>query len=165
MYPGKEGSTLNHRKGYCSDGARQKSQQVEKVMNGQTIKIVDHPPPYPQPSGIFTDGKNFFPMRLIHEVSSLYERVVVRKETLGMQDLALASMLHQRTLMLPVSEVNPRPLALFKLFPSLTTGDCPAHLLVKYEDVDYLSLDELVDVQAHLGGQQAGTSSMGDDQG
>ncbi|KAI0704824.1 hypothetical protein C8Q76DRAFT_631245 [Earliella scabrosa] len=153
MYPGKEGSDLNHKRIHCSDGVRQKFPEVEKIINGLTVKIVDQAPAYPQPHGLFTGGTHFHPMQLIQEVRSLYERVVVRKETLGIHDLALAAMLHQRTLVLPSSGENPRTLALFKLYPCLKLEPEPTHLLVEYEGARYLSLDELVDpidVQAQM---------------
>lgn len=141
MYPGKEGSDLNHKKAYCTDGARQKAQEVEQKINGLTVKVVDQPPPYPQPSGIFTSGTHFHPMRFLQEVGSLYGPVVLRKETLGVHDLALATMLRDRSVVVPTSDSNPHLLTLFKLFPSLKLGDCPAHLLVEYENVRYLNMD------------------------
>ncbi|KAF8447599.1 hypothetical protein L210DRAFT_3326256, partial [Boletus edulis BED1] len=49
MYPGSEGSSLNHKRAYCSDGVRQVSKAGDEV------------PPWPQPQGIFTAGKTFHP--------------------------------------------------------------------------------------------------------
>ena len=150
MYPAKQGSSLNHKKQYCSDGALQKARSVEVRINGQTIKVVDEAPPYPQPEGVFVGGTEFHVTRFLAEVSSLYERVVVRQEMLGMQDLALASLLHQRTLVVPASASNQRPMALFKLYHALTVKGCPPHFLVEYEGVRYLLMDNLADTQ--LGG-------------
>ncbi|KAF8444446.1 hypothetical protein L210DRAFT_3311152, partial [Boletus edulis BED1] len=49
MYPSSEGSSLNHKRAYCSDGVRQVSKAGDEV------------PPWPQPQGIFTAGKTFHP--------------------------------------------------------------------------------------------------------
>ena len=147
MYPGKTDSDFNHKKQYCSDGARQVAQDFERLINGQKVKVVEEPPPYPQPAGIFAMGVEFHATRFLAEVSSLYDRVVVRKEVLGMQDLALASLLHQRTLIVPASESNPRSMTLFKLYHGLRIESCPPHFLVEYEGIRYLQLDALADAR------------------
>ena len=45
MYPGKTNSPENHKRGYCSDGVQQKE------------KSGDFLPRWPQPPGIFTNGR------------------------------------------------------------------------------------------------------------
>ncbi|KAF9239575.1 hypothetical protein BU15DRAFT_46587 [Melanogaster broomeanus] len=61
MYPGPEGSPLNHRRGYCADGVKQTS-KLEAL------------PPWPQPQGIFSDGKTFHPIVLLDTIKCLVER-------------------------------------------------------------------------------------------
>ena len=61
MYPGPEGSALNHKRGYCSDGVKQVSKHEEI-------------PPWPQPYGIFTTGKTFHPPAFYRTVQDIYER-------------------------------------------------------------------------------------------
>ncbi len=141
MYPGAQGADINHKKAFCSDGARQARRTIEKVIHGQTTKIVDEPPPYPQPAGIFTGGNTFHPMVFLQEVRILYERIIEQKDAVTMQDLAFASMLNDRTLQLEASDGYPA-MVLFKLFPTLTlAGTFPQHVLVDYEDMRYLRMD------------------------
>ncbi|KAI0757665.1 hypothetical protein C8Q80DRAFT_1076208, partial [Daedaleopsis nitida] len=104
MYPGKEGADVNHKRIHCSDGARQTPQEFLQVVNGLQVKLVDQPPPYPQPNGVFTSGTHFHPLRFLQEVSSLYDRAIVRKDIPQMQDLAFAELLEKRTLQLPISD-------------------------------------------------------------
>ncbi|KAI0696201.1 hypothetical protein C8T65DRAFT_583603, partial [Cerioporus squamosus] len=141
MYPYKQGSPLNHRKAFCSDGVPQIAHSVEKVINGQSVTIVDTPPPYPQPEGVFTLGTRFHGLTFLQEVQALYDRVVTEKAPLSMQDLAFASMVHTRTLVIPASG-DQRAITLFRLFPSLD-ADCPQHLLVEYEGQRYLRMNYL----------------------
>jgi len=66
MYPGPEGSPLNHRRGYCADGVK------------QTSKLEDLPP-WPQPQGIFSDGRTFHPVAFLNTVKDLVERAVMHQ--------------------------------------------------------------------------------------
>ncbi|TFK89020.1 hypothetical protein K466DRAFT_487711, partial [Polyporus arcularius HHB13444] len=143
MYPGPQGADINHKKAHCSDGAMQAKKTVEKVIQGQIAKIVDDPPPYPQPAGVFSKGTAFHPVAFLQEVRTLYERVIEHKDAVTMQDLAFASMLNGRTLMLEASNDAPA-MTLFKLFPSLSVeGTFPQHLLVDYEGMRYLRINFL----------------------
>ncbi|KAF8546805.1 hypothetical protein OG21DRAFT_1372090, partial [Imleria badia] len=62
MYPGPEGSSLNHKRAYCSNGVKQVSKAGNEV------------PPWPQPEGIFTAGKTFHPHTFYVTVQDIYER-------------------------------------------------------------------------------------------
>ena len=64
MYPGPEGSSLNHKKEYCGDGVKQVS-KADKV------------PPWPQPQGIFTASKTFHPQAFYVTVQDIYERYCI----------------------------------------------------------------------------------------
>ncbi len=145
MYPGKQGTELNHRKGVCSDGAWQKARTAEKVVNGQTVKIVDESPQYPQPAGVFSNGDTFHPVAFLQEVQTLYERVVLRTDAVTMQDLVFANMLQQRSLVIP-AEGDHCSMVLFKLFPGLkVAGTFPESFLVDYDGSGYLRMDCLND--------------------
>ena len=61
MYPGPEGSPLNHKRAYCSDGVKQVSKASEEV------------PPWPQSQGIFTAGKTFHPQAFYTTVQDIYK--------------------------------------------------------------------------------------------
>ena len=60
MYPGLEGSSLNHRRAYCSDGVRR-------------VSKVNEVPPWPQPHGVFTAGKMFHPQAFYVTLQDTYE--------------------------------------------------------------------------------------------
>ena len=60
MYPGPEGSFLNHKRTYCNDGIRQ-------------VSKVDEVPPWPQPRSVFTAGKTFHPQAFYVTLQDTYE--------------------------------------------------------------------------------------------
>lgn len=62
MYPGPENSGYNHRRGFCTGGAKQVSQ-------------TESPPPWAQPPGIFSDGKRFHLRAFFKTVKQIYEQV------------------------------------------------------------------------------------------
>ncbi|KAI0685312.1 hypothetical protein C8T65DRAFT_592488, partial [Cerioporus squamosus] len=76
MYPGGENCPQNHRCGICSDGARTTSQTIIRSINGQTVRTQEEPPQWPQPIGIFTDGKKFNARRFVAALEEMYEHVV-----------------------------------------------------------------------------------------
>lgn len=133
-----------------SDGARSSAQEQKSTINGVVVKVIEDPPPYPQPNGIFSKGTHFHPLPFLQEVKSLYERIVERQELLTTQDAAFALLLHQRTLVIPASADSPRTMNLFKLYTSLTMGDCPAYMLTEYDSARYLHLDYLNEASQHL---------------
>ncbi|KAG1719705.1 uncharacterized protein EDB91DRAFT_1065370, partial [Suillus paluster] len=82
MYPGPENSGYNHRRGFCAEGAKQVSQN-------------EPPPPWPQPPGIFSDGKRFHPSTFLETVKQIYEQVFLRPsgKSPALQQEAFATML------------------------------------------------------------------------
>ena len=67
MYPG---GSSNHAKAVCSDGAFQASRPYTKALNDVSTKAFEEPPPFPQPDGIFTNGKFFNPAPFMAAVTS-----------------------------------------------------------------------------------------------
>ncbi|KAG1814114.1 hypothetical protein EV424DRAFT_1326182 [Suillus variegatus] len=55
MYPGPENSGYNHRHGFCADGAKKVSKN-------------EPPSPWPQPPGIFSEGKRFHPCAFLETI-------------------------------------------------------------------------------------------------
>ncbi|KAH9855088.1 hypothetical protein C2E23DRAFT_725157 [Lenzites betulinus] len=146
-YPGPEGSSLNHKKLCCSDGVRQATQKVQKLINDQAVNVFEEPPPFPQPQGVFTSGTHFHPIRFIAAAQELYERVVMQNTPGGasaMQDLAFASLLRERVQVLPATEGEPS-MALFKLYASLQLSSCPSEILIERAGEKFLRIDYLSD--------------------
>ncbi|TFY78545.1 hypothetical protein EWM64_g5465, partial [Hericium alpestre] len=57
------GGVGNHRRSCCSDGAPSRMDR----------KILDKPPPWPQPEGIYVDGKKFHVMPFLDAIKAFYE--------------------------------------------------------------------------------------------
>lgn len=107
MWPGPKGSPLNHKRAFCSDGVRMKSQAQQKTADGRIVTITEDLPPWPQPSGIFEDGTTFHPTVFLSAVAQLYNQMVTRNSTGGeyaMEYLAFAEMLHKRTIVVPTGD-------------------------------------------------------------
>jgi len=87
MYPG---GADNHKRGYCSDGAR----QIVKRGDRDTL------PDWPQPQGIFEKGTHFHPIEFLKTLREVYEKVVVDRAS-GVDDPieyeAFTKMLSKRT--------------------------------------------------------------------
>lgn len=130
-YPGPAGASENHKVKYCSDGCRPKC-------SGETL------PPWPQPQGIFTDGKHFHPLIFLATVRDLFEKIVVEKSLGGdmaMEYKAFARLLSNR---LVVDTSNGA--FLFKLFDcfSLPPDDVtPDNFFVQYDGSRHLRVDSL----------------------
>lgn len=129
MYPGPVNSPENHNKGYCSDGAKQLSAKFTDV------------PEYPQPEGIFSQGKQFDPIVFLKTIREFYEKVVVEKvaqESLTVEDVAFGRMVNTRVIVCNDGAV------LFKLYPYLTCPpSTPKALLVMHDEVQCLRVDAL----------------------
>ncbi|KAF8423457.1 hypothetical protein L210DRAFT_3570273 [Boletus edulis BED1] len=114
MYPGSEGSSLNHKRAYCSDGVRQVSKAGDEV------------PPWPQPQGIFTAGKTFHPQVFYVTVQDIYERYCIPgAESLPfatMEAIAFAKLLASRIRMFDGGMVGLRLFADYELDPKTPTG-------------------------------------------
>lgn len=108
MWPGPKGSPLNHKRAFCSDGVRMKSQVNQKTPDGRTVTITEDLPPWPQPAGIFEDGTTFHPTVFLRAVTRLYDQMITRNSMGGeyaMEYLAFAEMLHKRTVVVPTNDV------------------------------------------------------------
>ncbi|KAI1794159.1 hypothetical protein LXA43DRAFT_884301, partial [Ganoderma leucocontextum] len=139
MWAGGEGGRDNHKKGYCSDGVKQKSVPVDGVM--------EELPPWPQPNGIFTKGDTFWPKRFTGAVRELYDTVIVGHELGGikaMEYLAFADMLRARLIVIPPTETEPS-IVRFKLYRGLALGEQPDQPsdLVTIDGADYLHVSYL----------------------
>ncbi|KAG1861004.1 hypothetical protein C8R48DRAFT_571014, partial [Suillus tomentosus] len=75
MYPGPENSGYNHRRGFCTDGAK------------------------PQPPGVFSEGKHFHLRAFLETVKQIYEQVFLRPsgESPALEQEAFATMLLDRS--------------------------------------------------------------------
>ena len=146
MWPGREGASNNHNRGYCSDGVLQKAKKIDKQvgLGGQTETVIEILPPYPQPHGIFTRGSDFHPDVFLNTVSDMYDHVVVRGDSggpLSMEYLAFAELLHKRV------KVMADGAALFELYASFNTvlPRSSAALVVEKDGIQYLRVDRLAE--------------------
>ncbi len=148
MWAGPEGAQSNHKKGYCSDGVKQKPPKFEKTLpSGQKVNALERLPPWPQPSGVFSTGTTFHPRRFFEVVQELYDKVVVQNDAGGeraMEYLAFSAMLQDRLLIVPATETGPL-MVLFELFETLQLQDSPPDNLVEREGVRYLRINYLDD--------------------
>jgi hypothetical protein len=139
MYPGPNGAAENHKRGYCSDGARQTLKQSKQNADPpQPNKPLSHSvPEWPQPHGVFTEGTYFHPLEFLARLREIYEKVVIEKvsgET-AMEYEAFSSLLLARTLVLSDGSV------LFKLFDLTCSASTPEELFVIHEGDKYLRID------------------------
>ncbi|OJT04576.1 hypothetical protein TRAPUB_4846 [Trametes pubescens] len=148
MWAGPEGAQSNHKKGFCSDGVKQKPPKFEKTLaGGQKINALERLPPWPQPAGIFTSGTSFNARRFLEAVQELHDKVVVQNDLGGeraMEHLALSAMLQDRLLVVPATDASPFA-ALFELFETLQLHDCPPECLVEHDGARYLRINYLDD--------------------
>lgn len=126
---------------------RQAAQKVKTLIGSQPVDVLEEPPPFPQPSEVFTNGTHFHPIRFISAVQELYERVIAAHSPGGasaMQDLAFASLLRERTQVVPATEEQ-QSMVLFKLYSSLQMGSCPPEIIIERSGERYLRIDYLSD--------------------
>ena len=132
MYPGATGSPLNHRRGYCSDGA------PVRVKCGGHI-------PYPQPPGIFTKAEHFHHLPFLFAVRELHRRVSDERLTMDNLDLdyfAFSKLLGSRL-------IKNGEDYLFQLWTSLKIDEqAVSGLLVEHNGRRYLRIDCLRSSQA-----------------
>ena len=147
MFAKGEGGEDNHKRGYCSDGVKQKAGPAHS----------DGLPPWPQPSGIFTAGTHFWPRRLNRAMGELHD-ALVSSDNLGgikaMEFAALAEMLKSRFVPIPPTEEQPASIR-YRLYPGFELGEQPenpADLLNidgrQYLHICYLSKAEYEEVMA-----------------
>jgi hypothetical protein len=139
MYPGPNGAAENHKRGYCSDGARQtlKPSKQNKDPPKPNKSLSHSVPEWPQPQGIFTEGTYFHPLEFLANFREIYERVVIEKVSgkAAMEHEAFASLLMARTLVLSDGCV------LFKLFDLTCPASTPEDLFIIREGDKYLRID------------------------
>ncbi|KAG2034372.1 hypothetical protein BDR03DRAFT_870190, partial [Suillus americanus] len=99
MYPGPENSPLNHKQDYCADGASLKFRTSRSTFNKQVSTSSKDLPPWPQPQGLFSEGRTFHPHAFLLAVQRVYKHVFM--QGLGEMDLlgtvAFAKLLASRT--------------------------------------------------------------------
>src|ERR1700678_2827976 len=130
MYTGPTGSLDNHKKGYCSDGVRQKPKTES---NDGAL------PEWPQPSGIFTNGTNFHPITFLSKIRQIYDKVVegtISEIECSMEDEAFSRLLSSR---ISVWEGN----SFFRTYNLEVALDesVPSDLLVEIDGVKFLHVD------------------------
>ncbi|KAI1789749.1 hypothetical protein LXA43DRAFT_892226 [Ganoderma leucocontextum] len=160
MWAGGEGGGDNHKKGYCSDGVKQRPAAVDG--------ITEELPLWPQPNEIFTKGTTFWPKRFTRTVRELYDTLIPGHGlggTKAMEYTAFADMLQARLTVTPATADQPSSVH-FKLYRGLTLGEQPERPsdLFTVDGVDYLHVSYLSEggyeaVQAAGSGQAPGTSS------
>ncbi|KAJ8596095.1 hypothetical protein M405DRAFT_782130 [Rhizopogon salebrosus TDB-379] len=127
MYPAPENSGYNHRRGFCADGAKQVSKN-------------EPPPPWPQPPGVFSEGKHFHPRAFLETVKQIYEQVFLRPsgESPALEQEAFVRMLLDRSTTLESGTV------LFKLYEELEIdSSTPDALLTIHGGIQHLRVEYL----------------------
>ncbi|KAG1766656.1 hypothetical protein EDD22DRAFT_773799, partial [Suillus occidentalis] len=127
MDPGPENSGYNHRHGFCTDGAKQVSKN-------------EPPPPWPQPPGIFSEGKHFHPHAFLETVKQIYKQVFLRPsgESPALKQKAFAMMLLDQSTTLKEGTV------LFKLYEELEIDEStPDALLTVHNGIKHLRIEYL----------------------
>ncbi|KAJ7467666.1 hypothetical protein FB451DRAFT_1178035 [Mycena latifolia] len=137
MYPGPKKSPENHKRGYCSDGFKQ------KVTDGEFA-------PWPQPDGLFTTGSEFHPLPFLSAIREVYEKVVVEKDyNISMEHEAFLGMLRKSGRIIKTDSGA----VLFKLFTGFTIPSddpTPEVLFVEITGTKYLRIDALRDVDVSI---------------
>ncbi|KAG1777240.1 hypothetical protein EV702DRAFT_1005393 [Suillus placidus] len=128
MYPGAENSPLNHKRGYCADGVKQVSKSGEDL------------PPWPQPQGLFSEGRTFHPHTFLTAVQRVYERVFSQGP--GEMDIlemeAFAKLLASRT------EIREDGAVLFRLFTDIVVdSSTPRDCIVTHDGNQWLRINFL----------------------
>ncbi|KAG2738529.1 hypothetical protein P692DRAFT_20758853, partial [Suillus brevipes Sb2] len=130
MYPGPENSPLNHKKGYCADGVKQSSKAAGEEL-----------PPWPQPRGIFSEGRTFHPHAFLLTVQRVYEHVFMQGpgETDLLETEAFSKLLISRT---KVHESDNT--VLFRLFKDFVTDPTtPRDRIVSHNGEEWLRINYL----------------------
>ncbi len=140
MWAGGEGNTENHKRGYCSDGAKQKPAAIDGT--------IDDLPPWPQPNDIFTKGTHFWPKRFNRTVRELHNLLASDQDDLGgmkaMEFTAFADMLRKRLVVIPPTATEASCVR-FKLYRGLELGEQPENStdLINIDGVQYLHVSYL----------------------
>ncbi|KAG1863232.1 hypothetical protein DFJ58DRAFT_839201 [Suillus subalutaceus] len=130
MYPGPENSPLNHKKGYCADGVKQSSKAAGKEL-----------PPWPQPRGIFSEGRTFHPHVFLSTVQRIYEHIFMQGP--GETDLLETEAFSK--LLISCTEVHELDyMVLFPLFKGFVTDPTtPCDWTVSHDGEEWLRINYL----------------------
>jgi len=132
MYPGPTKSITNHRRGICADGVKSKSTAESSDL-----------PHWPQPNGIFTDGRFFHTKVFFKSVKEIYELAAsgTGLSMMLVEAQAFLLMLTMRTIILTDADGEPTT-ALFRLYPGFDVVDA-GDRVVNHEGTDCLRIDYL----------------------
>ncbi|KAG2125201.1 hypothetical protein BD769DRAFT_1388490 [Suillus cothurnatus] len=130
MYPGPENSPLNHKKGYCADGVKQSSKTASEEL-----------PPWPQPRGIFSEGRTFHPHVFLSTVQRVYEHVFMQGP--GETDL-LETEVFLKLLISCTNVHKSDNMVLFWLFKGFITDPTTPHdWIVSHDGEEWLRINYL----------------------
>ena len=143
MYPYSSGSSLNHKPGYCSDGA-----PVKGIL--EPVRAIETPDttspnviPWPQPEGIFTTGNRFHPIPFLQAVRNLYQRLVEERLPCTELEIELQAFV---TLYARQSVMDDEGNHLFRL-PNINIDPSGNSFIVEYRDAKHLRVDCLRDAE------------------
>ncbi|KAG0698511.1 hypothetical protein DFH29DRAFT_1018080 [Suillus ampliporus] len=111
MYPGAENSPLNHKRGYCTDSIKQVSKSGEDL------------PPWPQPQGMFSEGRTFHPHTFLTAVQRVYECVFSQ----GPGEMDMLETEAFAKLLTSCTEVREDGAVLFRLFADFIVDSSTPH--------------------------------------
>ncbi|KAI1788904.1 hypothetical protein LXA43DRAFT_1063210 [Ganoderma leucocontextum] len=131
------GNSENHKKGYCSDGVKQ------KAIDG----VIEELPPWLQPNNIFTKGTHFWPKRFCRMIRELYDTITDGNTTGGIKAIefvAFTDMLSVHLTVTPVTKTQASYVR-FKLYHRLKLSKQPRNPsnIVKVNGIKYLHVTYL----------------------
>ncbi|KAG2039032.1 hypothetical protein BDR03DRAFT_981073 [Suillus americanus] len=130
MYPGPKNSPLNHKKGYCTDGVKQSSKAAGMEL-----------PPWPQPQGIFSEGRTFHPHVFLSMVQHVYKHVFMQGP--GETDL-LETKAFSKLLILCTEVHKSDNMVLFRLFKGfITDPTTPHNRIISHDGGEWLKINYL----------------------
>ena len=150
MYPDPNKSHRNHKHGFCSDGCPVTLKRFKNEGPGNSQDL--HPPPYPQPDGIFFEGEIFRPAQFIQTVNDVYQRVVLgdgnslTSDPIPIEYQTFIRMLQARTIRLPNGQ------HMFRLYPGLRSEPpASSDLIAEHEGARYLRMPMITDEEPSPG--------------
>ena len=151
MWAHGEGNSENHKKGYCSDGVKQKMVTIDGIPEELL--------PWLQPNNIFMRGMYFWLKHFCRMAHELYNTIIDSNTTGGMRVMefkAFMDMLCKRLVIIPATATEASCIR-FKLYCGLELGEqpgSPSDIVdvdgVKYLHIMYLLEDAFQEVAAHV---------------
>ena len=134
--------SLNQGRGVCSDGvwSTPRGPPVHTTEKQAHAVTAEEPPPWPQPSGIFTDAEYFHPTKLIATIQHMVDEVVVRREMIGdrmAEYVAFATLLRQRLVTKQLSADTP-PQDYFRVHRCVKLGRYDPDTLVEIDGEQFI---------------------------